>query len=83
MLVGGNAGGGRPGKDEGSRKAIYSKKKKKKSLLLGLREFTSWIKRKWDFMEKDQHKQFGSMKLARLGEEQIILCIWNIGADQR
>lgn len=82
MLVGGNAGGGRPGKDEGSRKAIYSKKKKK-SLLLGLREFTSWIKRKWDFMEKDQHKQFGSMKLARLGEEQIILCIWNIGADQR
>ena len=33
------------------------KKKKKKGLLLGLREFTSWIKRKWDFMEKDQHKQ--------------------------
>lgn len=30
---------------------------KKKGLLLGLREFTSWIKRKWDFMEKDQQKQ--------------------------
>ena len=33
------------------------KRKKKKGLLLGLREFTSWIKRKGDFMEKDQHKQ--------------------------
>ena len=58
MLAGGNAGGGRPGKEEGSRKAFYGKKeKKKKGRLLGLREFTSWIKRKWDFMEKDQHKQ--------------------------
>ena len=57
MLVGGNAGGGGPGKEEGSRKAFYSLKKKKKGLLLGLREFTSWIKRKWDFMEKDQYKQ--------------------------
>ena len=60
MLAGGNVGRGSPGK-EGSRKAFYSKKKKKrkkkKGLLLGLREFTSWIKRKWDFMEKDQHKQ--------------------------
>ena len=60
MLAGGNVGRGSPGK-EGSRKAFYSKKKKKrkkkKGLLLGLREFTSWIKRKGDFMEKDQHKQ--------------------------
>ena len=60
MLAGGNVGRGSPGK-EGSRKAFYSKKKKKrkkkKGLLLGLREFTSWIKRNGDFMEKDQHKQ--------------------------
>lgn len=39
------------------RLSTVKKKKKKKGLLLGLREFTSWIKRKWDFMEKDQHKQ--------------------------
>ena len=30
MLAGGNAGGGRPGKEEGSRKAFYGKKEKKK-----------------------------------------------------
>ena len=39
------------------KKKKKKKRKKKKGLLLGLREFTSWIKRKWDFMEKDQHKQ--------------------------
>lgn len=27
--------------------------------------------------------KFGSMKLARFGKEQIVLCIWNIGAGQR
>lgn len=44
-------------KMKGPERLSTVKKKKKKSLLLGLREFTSWIKRKWDFMEKDQHKQ--------------------------